>query len=122
MIRTMLVKLRSFQICTRAHTDRSRYSESIARSTGRLAEYPDVLAKTVIVTGCNRGFVNHLQNFNCFMEKLGFKFLVVSMDRHTHEYLTTHTNMKSFYYRVNFTNHLASKYWGVTNRFMNRRR
>ena len=75
-------------------------------------DYADILQKTVIVTGrhfcnryninhflsylpdhslipgCNRGFVNHLHNFKCFMDRLGFKFLVVSMDLATHEYLT----------------------------------
>jgi hypothetical protein len=53
--------------------------------------------KTVVVTGCNYGFLNHLHNFKCFADRLGIKFLVVSMDQQTHSYLTNHTTMISYY-------------------------
>lgn len=42
----------------------------------------------VIVTGCNYGFLNHLHNFKCFLDRLGMKFLVVAMDHQSYSYLT----------------------------------
>jgi hypothetical protein len=53
--------------------------------------------KIVLVTGCNYGFLNHLHNFKCFAERLGIKFLVVSMDLQTHEYINNRTNMISYF-------------------------
>ena len=55
------------------------------------------LEKTVVLTGCNHGFLNHLQNFKCFMDRLGMKFLVVALDRKTHDYLRLNTTMESIY-------------------------
>jgi hypothetical protein len=52
--------------------------------------------KTVLITGCNRGFVNHLHNFKCFADRLGMKFLVMAMDREAHEYITRNTTMSSY--------------------------
>jgi hypothetical protein len=49
------------------------------------------LSRLVLMTACNFGFVNHLQNFNCFAKRLGFKFLVIAMDLQTHEYVSNHT-------------------------------
>jgi hypothetical protein len=54
------------------------------------------LNKTVIITGCNHGFINHLHNFKCFMDRLDMKFLVVALDRKTHDYLKN-TTMESIY-------------------------
>lgn len=54
------------------------------------------LEKTVLITGCNHGFVNHLHNFKCFADRLGMKFLVMAMDRHAHEYITKNTSMESY--------------------------
>ena len=53
------------------------------------------LEHTVLVTGCNHGFLNHLLNFKCFADRLGLKFLVVAMDEKVHQYLTKHTNILS---------------------------
>lgn len=53
--------------------------------------------KTVILTSCNYGFINHLLNFKCFMDRLNMKFIVVAMDRATHLYLTQNTSMLSYY-------------------------
>jgi hypothetical protein len=55
------------------------------------------LEKTVLVTGCNYGFVNHLHNFKCFADRLGMKFLVVAMDAKANSYLKNHTSMISYY-------------------------
>lgn len=54
------------------------------------------MGKTVIVTGCNFGFVNHLHNFQCYMERLGMKFLVIAMDERAHEYISRNTTMISY--------------------------
>ena len=50
------------------------------------AEYGRNLDKTVVMTGCNHGFLNHLMNFKCFADRLGIKFLVVALDKKTHEF------------------------------------
>lgn len=62
------------------------------------------IKNTVIVTGCNFGFVNHLHNFECFMKRLGMKFLVISMDERAHDYITTKTSMISYLLVNNNTN------------------
>lgn len=54
------------------------------------------LDKTVLVTGTNFGFVNHLLNFKCFADRLGLKFLVISFDKETHNYITENTTMNSY--------------------------
>lgn len=46
------------------------------------------LHHTVLVTGCNYGFINHLFNFKCFTDRLGMKFLTIAMDAAAHGYLT----------------------------------
>jgi hypothetical protein len=55
------------------------------------------LERTVLVTGCNHGFLNHLLNFKCFADRMGLKFLVVAMDEKAYQYLTKHTNMVTYY-------------------------
>lgn len=54
------------------------------------------LEKTVLITGCNHGFINHLLNFKCFADRLGFKFLVIAMDERAHQYITANTTMDSY--------------------------
>lgn len=54
------------------------------------------LEKTVLITACNFGFVNHLHNFKCFADRLGMKFLVMAMDAQAHNYITNNTTMNSF--------------------------
>ena len=54
------------------------------------------LEKTVLITACNFGFVNHLHNFKCFADRLGMKFLVMAMDAQAHNYITKNTTMNSF--------------------------
>lgn len=53
--------------------------------------------KTVVITACNHGFVNHLHNFNCYAKRLGFKFIVFAMDEILHRYLTENTTMISYH-------------------------
>ena len=54
------------------------------------------LEKTVLVTGGNFGYLNHIQNFKCFADRLNLQFLVISMDFRTHSYLTRR-GMVSFF-------------------------
>ncbi len=54
------------------------------------------LKKTVLITGCNHGFINHLQNFKCFADRLGMKFLVIAMDERAHNYIVQNTTMSSY--------------------------
>jgi hypothetical protein len=51
------------------------------------------LNKTVIVTACNFGYVNHLQNFKCFLERLGLKFIVFALDSKASSFIKE--NMKN---------------------------
>lgn len=46
------------------------------------------LSKTVIITGANYGYMNHLHNFKCFIDRLELKVLVISMDARTHKYVS----------------------------------
>lgn len=48
------------------------------------------LQHTVLVTGCNHGFLNHLYNFDCFAKRLGMKYLVITMDKAAEETLSKH--------------------------------
>jgi len=60
--------------------------------------HPDIdLSKTVLITACNYGFINHLHNFKCFVDRLGMKFLVIAMDKQAYNYLTNHTSMHTFF-------------------------
>jgi hypothetical protein len=52
--------------------------------------------KTVLVTGCNHGFLNHLHNFKCYADRLGMQFLVIAMDKQAHEYIVKNTTMNSY--------------------------
>lgn len=55
------------------------------------------LERTVLVTGCNYGFLNHLNNFKCFADRIGLKFLVVALDAKVYQHLTKHTTMHTYY-------------------------
>jgi Nucleotide-diphospho-sugar transferase len=53
--------------------------------------------RTVLVTGCNYGFLNHLQNFKCFADRLGMKFLVIAMDEKAFQHLSQSGDMLVYY-------------------------
>jgi hypothetical protein len=42
------------------------------------------LSKVVLVTASNFGFINHLANFKCFIDRLHMKALVLTLDERTH--------------------------------------
>jgi hypothetical protein len=54
------------------------------------------MEKTVMITACNFGFINHLHNFKCWADRLGMKFLVMAMDLEAHTYITHNTTMDSY--------------------------
>jgi hypothetical protein len=58
---------------------------------------PKNLQKTVIVTACNYGFLNHLYNFDCFMRRLNYKYLVIAMDQKAYNYLKSNTSIVTHY-------------------------
>ena len=43
-------------------------------------DFLSTLKQTIIITACNYGYVNHLHNFKCFMDRLGFRFVVFALD------------------------------------------
>jgi len=104
---TQLLLLLSLMLLLSAGADITHDSETIdtvlARVAGVYHTEPGAkprhagLEKTVVLTGCNHGFLNHLQNFKCFMDRLGMKFLVVALDRKTHDYLRLNTTVESIY-------------------------
>lgn len=60
--------------------------------------YNPLLKKTVLITGCNHGYVQFLANFECFMNRLNLKVLVMAMDAKTHAHIESNQNssLKSF--------------------------
>ncbi len=46
------------------------------------------LNNTVIVTSINFAYIPFFHNFKCFMDRLGFKYIVFSMDMKTHKYIS----------------------------------
>lgn len=54
------------------------------------------LEKAVMITSCNHAYLNHLHNYKCFADRLGFNFLVMSMDPIIHQYITQNTTMVSY--------------------------
>jgi hypothetical protein len=67
------------------------------------------LEKTVVITSCNHGFLNHLHNFQCFADRLGIRFLVMSMDLSLHSYLTRSTTMDSYLLRDGGVGNVSSE-------------
>jgi Nucleotide-diphospho-sugar transferase len=53
------------------------------------------LNRTVIITGANFGYLNHLHNFKCFMDRLSLKVLVIAMDRRLHQHIEGKLGRKS---------------------------
>jgi len=46
------------------------------------------LRKTIIIVAVNNGYADFLHNFKCYMDRLGMKFLPLSMDKKIHKYIT----------------------------------
>lgn len=41
--------------------------------------------RTVLMTSCNYGYLNHVHNFKCYLDRLGLRALLVSTDERAHE-------------------------------------
>lgn len=69
----------------------SELSEALSKVAGIYHDIDKVrqygLEKTVLVTACNHGFINHLFNFKCFLDRLHMKFLVIVLDTQGYHYL-----------------------------------
>eukprot|EP01041_Mallomonas_annulata_P000630 gene630-1221_t len=63
------------------------------------------LSNTIIVTASNYGYLNHVHNFKCFMDRLGLKVLMVALDEKTHRYLRKQPNTISYYYNKGKSKH-----------------
>lgn len=57
------------------------------------------LNKTVVITSCNYAFLNHLNNFKCFADRLGIRFLVMALDPSLQSHLSRNTAMVSYLLR-----------------------
>lgn len=55
------------------------------------------LHNTVLVTACNHGFLNHLFNFDCYMQRLKMRYIVIAMDKKAYDYLATNTSIVTYY-------------------------
>lgn len=53
------------------------------------------LSKTVLTVVVNFGYLNHLQNFLCFTERLQMEPLIISVEPKAHEFITQKTNYTS---------------------------
>lgn len=47
-----------------------------------------ILSKTVLLTISNYKYLNHLHNFKCFLDRLHYKFLLVSLDTIIHDFIS----------------------------------
>lgn len=76
-------------------------SKSLAFSAGVYRDSSNpLLKKTVVITGCNHGYLPFLNNFKCFIDRLNMKVLVFSMDLRTHMHVQHRMNssIKSFHW------------------------
>lgn len=75
---------------------RPSLKEQLEKAAGVFVDIDNIhkynLEKTVFVTAANHGFLNHLMNFYCFVEKLKLKVLVVSLDEEIDKYLASHNS------------------------------
>ncbi len=51
----------------------------------------------VIATVVNYGYLNHLYNFDCYMRRLGLKYIVFALDSQSYQNLTSPNNKQYFY-------------------------
>eukprot|EP00596_Hydrurales_sp_CCMP1899_P004155 CAMPEP_0119042656 /NCGR_PEP_ID=MMETSP1177-20130426/16055_1 /TAXON_ID=2985 /ORGANISM="Ochromonas sp, Strain CCMP1899" /LENGTH=243 /DNA_ID=CAMNT_0007009597 /DNA_START=320 /DNA_END=1048 /DNA_ORIENTATION=- len=57
------------------------------------------LSKTIIIAGVNNGYKDFFHNFKCYMDKLGLKFLPISLDEGIYSYLTNNKISTTFLMR-----------------------
>lgn len=99
-----LLKIFTFILfCTAAPSLSDRGSGALLSSLKKAAGvYKDRnlqvgLERTVFVTACNHGYLNHLHNFKCFCDRIGLKFLVIALDEKSYHYLLKDTEMHVYH-------------------------
>lgn len=60
----------------------------VSKASFMLPSSPD--RPIVIATAVNHGFINHLQNFDCFISRLGLKYVAFSLDSLVYDDITGH--------------------------------
>jgi len=55
------------------------------------------LDKTIVITAVNHGFLDFFYNFDCFMQRLNFKYLVLAMDSKAYKALQTHPEILAYH-------------------------
>jgi len=55
---------------------------------------------TVVVTSANAGYLNHVGNLKCFLDKLGLRALFLAMDDRAHEHVSTTLQLNSTFVSV----------------------
>lgn len=67
----------------------------VYKSKSHSSPHPD-MKKTVIVTASNHGYLNHLMNLKCFLDRLNMKFITIAMDEQVYENLSKRSDMIVF--------------------------
>lgn len=69
-------------------------TQGIFRDKSLTQQHPE-LSKTVLTIVVNFGYLNHLQNFLCFTERLGIEPLIISVEKSVHDFIIQKTNYTS---------------------------
>ena len=48
----------------------------------------EIMSNVIIATAANYGYINHLHNFECYLNRLNMKALFLAMDNDMHEYVS----------------------------------
>jgi hypothetical protein len=59
------------------------------------------LKNTIVIVGVNNGYKDFFHNFKCYMDRLGIKFLPISLDEGVYGYLTS--NKVHFGHNINYS-------------------
>lgn len=77
--------------------------EVIARQAAGIYRQPTAYSShasnIVLLTESNHGYLNHLSNFVCFLNRLNFKALIFSMDEDTHRFVSNTTGLFSYHWK-----------------------
>ena len=80
LVRSLPLVLALLQLVTALSLGASAAQPSLEDAAAKVARNG-----TVIVTAANFGYLNHVQNFKCFMDRLGLNFLLVALDERAYE-------------------------------------
>jgi hypothetical protein len=58
---------------------------------------PNNFSSTVIVTLCDQEYIAHLNNFQCFLDRIGLKFLVIYVDGEQHTPLSNQSYVQNMF-------------------------